>query len=78
MSLPARGAWVEIDVEIKLRPKTGESLPARGAWVEIHTEKVKLPDGTSRSPRGERGLKLVWDFGLECDLPVAPREGSVG
>ena len=34
LSLPARGAWVEIEQAMTyVKPK--ESLPARGAWVEI-------------------------------------------
>ena len=38
----------------------GESLPSRGAWIEIETAlgmAVRLR--MSRSPHGERGLKLV-------------------
>ena len=34
MSLPARGAWIEIG--LSARPSgQPESLPARGAWIEI-------------------------------------------
>ncbi len=34
-SLPVRGAWVEIEVEIHMQTDI-LSLPVRGAWVEIY------------------------------------------
>ena len=36
LSLPARGAWIEIKAPLT-RPITLWSLPARGAWIEILT-----------------------------------------
>ena len=61
LSLPTRGAWIEISPSQKLKDFIG-SLPTRGAWIEIiegnnHCEKYK-----SRSPHGERGLKYVLLF----------------
>ena len=35
MSLPARGAWIEIIKAEIPRPSDDKSLPARGAWIEI-------------------------------------------
>ena len=35
LSLPVRGAWVEMPFRRLVRPSAGESLPVRGAWVEI-------------------------------------------
>ena len=37
MSLPARGAWIEI-ASINANNTDGTSLPARGAWIEIKME----------------------------------------
>ena len=37
VSLPARGAWVEM-LKQSVLPLPSESLPARGAWVEILDE----------------------------------------
>ena len=34
-SLPARGAWIEIVLQIFDALVNGRSLPARGAWIEI-------------------------------------------
>ena len=33
-SRPARGAWIEMPLEVKI-PTRGWSRPARGAWIEI-------------------------------------------
>ena len=35
MSLPSRGAWIEISLWPKKRRKPTASLPSRGAWIEI-------------------------------------------
>ena len=38
MSLPVRGAWIEIAFEVKHAQHADKSLPVRGAWIEIcHT-----------------------------------------
>ena len=34
-SLPVRGAWIEIVVNVERSPSDGTSLPVRGAWIEI-------------------------------------------
>ena len=57
LSLPARGAWVEIGKSIFAGRKVLESLPARGAWVEIFGHFCGLFSRRRRSPHGERGLK---------------------
>ena len=56
-SLPIRGAWIEIDWEGQ---SGGDplSLPIRGAWIEILRRRQWIPPFVSRSPSGERGLKL--------------------
>ena len=56
MSLPSRGAWIEIS-PAPLCCRTGRSLPSRGAWIEIKLDEVEINLTGSRSPHGERGLK---------------------
>ncbi len=35
MSLPTRGAWIEIGRASTVIRRYGASLPTRGAWIEI-------------------------------------------
>ena len=58
-SLPARGAWIEIDKAAALFDTIERSLPARGAWIEIDSEQAMTYTEPSRSPHGERGLKYI-------------------
>ena len=37
LSLPSRGAWIEISVRTGYSGSTGRSLPSRGAWIEMLT-----------------------------------------
>ena len=57
LSLPSRGAWIEIDYSSKRRVRYLESLPSRGAWIEMSNVDVVSNKIVGRSPRGERGLK---------------------
>ena len=75
MSLPIRGAWIEI------RETFGgaddlESLPIRGAWIEIHTFLRVSANVSRRSPSGERGLKSSCRYENVINK-VAPHPGSV-
>ena len=36
MSLPVRGAWIEMRAVLKMPHKLAKSLPVRGAWIEMH------------------------------------------
>ena len=36
MSLPSRGAWIEIRFAFAMICIGSSSLPSRGAWIEIH------------------------------------------
>ena len=70
LSLPVRGAWIEIMVAGQ-RGTMCTSLPVRGAWIEIS----KPPDvfgGFGRSPCGERGLKYAGDRGHQEHLRRSP------
>ena len=57
MSLPVRGAWIEM-ATIRMTAITIRSLPVRGAWIEMSGVHHVIPVLYSRSPCGERGLKL--------------------
>ena len=39
LSLPVRGAWIEIFILIRLLP-VKMSLPVRGAWIEMYAVSV--------------------------------------
>ena len=39
LSLPSRGAWIEITLQ-RLLPPGVLSLPSRGAWIEIVLENI--------------------------------------
>ena len=59
VSLPSRGAWIEIPQFLIAGIFALESLPSRGAWIEICKFTVYVNLRWCRSPHGERGLKLL-------------------
>ena len=72
-SLPSRGAWIETtDCEIDMLVL--QSLPSRGAWIETFRRDSGI---SSRSLRGERGLKHLTDIDEHGRRRVAPFAGSV-
>ena len=76
MSLPTRGAWIEI-LEWYYSEHPERSLPTRGAWIEILRGFCFIQRVAGRSPHGERGLKYL-DLDLHMtQLSVAPHTGSV-
>ena len=56
MSLPVRGAWIEIPRR-RCHTARRESLPVRGAWIEMQRSMSRAILPLRRSPCGERGLK---------------------
>ena len=58
LSLPTRGAWIET-FTYNDNHTHAESLPTRGAWIETSFSPKAVWYGSSRSPRGERGLKQM-------------------
>ena len=58
MSLPVRGAWIEIVISATCVPRA-LSLPVRGAWIEMTPLECCRLQGFRRSPCGERGLKSI-------------------
>ena len=75
MSLPVRGAWIEIVCSCP-RFVPAASLPVRGAWIEITAEIGRQLHDGSLPVRGA-WIEISPD-GLEAlRTPVAPRAGSV-
>ena len=58
LSLPVRGAWIEMLGVIRSLFMVRSSLPVRGAWIEITLERYWKTYNHCRSPCGERGLKF--------------------
>ena len=52
MSLPVRGAWIEIRICQKLREEMCWSLPVRGAWIEIRLSDLETAISKSLPVRG--------------------------
>ena len=52
LSLPVRGAWVEILGKIIHSASPSKSLPVRGAWVEIYVFAVSSKNAASLPVRG--------------------------
>ena len=59
MSLSSRRAWIEINKTFKELFEYLLSLSSRRAWIEILWLSSHLALDKSRSPHGERGLKLL-------------------
>ena len=74
-SLPSRGAWIEIFCLEHDHGWAG-SLPSRGAWIEILPSLPHRPCGACRSPRGERGLKLMGRAGRRDLAASLPSRGA--
>ena len=62
LSLPVRGAWIEIECQDRRGRHDGWSLPVRGAWIEMEESRSGAPGLCRRSPCGERGLKSLDDI----------------
>ena len=76
MSLPVRGAWIEIsspDWPGRVGPG---SLPVRGAWIEITHQRK---EGAERGSLPVRGawIEIAKDGKRPVAAAVAPRTGSV-
>ena len=76
MSLPIRGAWIEIRETFGGANDLETSLPIRGAWIEILAMVVATPRGECRSPSGERGLKSTIAHPLSAVIRSLPIRGA--
>ena len=74
-SLPARGAWIEMQVHV-CDGCRAVSLPARGAWIEI-TQYGPPPAPSLSLPARGAWIEIFALPTLIPQLRVAPRKGSV-
>ena len=75
LSLPMRGAWIEI-TGLYWLTSVNRSLPMRGAWIEIQYAKPQHNYAQRRSPCGERGLKsakYALNLRQDCRSPCGER-----
>ena len=75
MSLPTRGAWIEIGIW-SLQTFTTSSLPTRGAWIEIPKEAQEIFLAESLPTRGA-WIEIPVCIKQARNLTVAPHTGSV-
>ena len=75
MSLPVRGAWIEIDYPTD-KASINSSLPVRGAWIEINSTIGLCTLLTSLPVRGA-WIEMGGLSPPPADPAVAPRAGSV-
>ena len=75
LSLPTRGAWIEITLLVPFGGCNG-SLPTRGAWIEIPVSAGPPLMAVRRSPHGERGLKCTVAQAIEDHLRSLPTRGA--
>ena len=75
MSLPVRGAWIEMERTIT-RFKRIVSLPVRGAWIEMSMTGKHADLIVSLPVRGA-WIEISYWQRVIYDVIVAPRAGSV-
>ena len=76
MSLPTRGAWIEILPTVRAIP-FGESLPTRGAWIEMPQVTASVVASESLPTRGA-WIEIAFPSRIQkLILSVAPHTGSV-
>ena len=75
-SLPARGAWIEINELRRERSERTVSLPARGAWIEI-TGQSRMDQGRRSLPARGAWIEILYVYRPGANVNVAPRKGGV-
>ena len=75
MSLPVRGAWIEI-ICLMLERIRSASLPVRGAWIEIDKIRLRNMRILSLPVRGA-WIEMTDEYASLVASVVAPRAGSV-
>ena len=76
LSLPPRGAWIEMSLLKSGDLFYDKSLPPRGAWIEIERFDKIVIDITSLPPRGA-WIEIGKLFSSSAYGTVAPPAGSV-
>ena len=77
LSLPMRGEWIEMYLNVPSCPSPLESLPMRGEWIEIICNYVMYRNTLCLSPCGESGLKCQNPLLLVPSQKVSPHAGRV-
>ena len=76
MSLPTRGAWIEILADQLIANGVTVSLPTRGAWIEIISDYNKFMTELSLPTRGA-WIEILFGFSLRhrdaCRSPRGER-----
>ena len=66
LSLPARGAWIEIPTQTEKQSCPTCRSPHGERGLKYFTTPEDEESEDSRSPHGERGLKLRWQACCPC------------
>ena len=74
LSLPSRGAWIEIPGPLSMCPPASRSLPSRGAWIEITLGRSGLLKLKSLPSRGA-WIEISW---RPPGAPAPPRRSPRG
>ena len=77
MSLPVRGAWIEIATSRVMNSSLVMSLPVRGAWIEISAYQTNTADGVLSLPVRGAWIEIGENRFDGFAANVAPRAGSV-
>ena len=77
MSLPVRGAWIEIKSDKRELIEALSSLPVRGAWIEILVGVNSAPLAVPSLPVRGAWIEMGERLSTEILHGVAPRAGSV-
>ena len=65
LSLPSRGAWIEMPLHLRGDPRK-LSLPSRGAWIEIAGGPVSGRDGTGSLPSRGAWIEILQYIMAQC------------
>ena len=76
MSLPVRGAWIEIHSRMRRMMKPRSSLPVRGAWIEMYLVGA-IGIITASLPVRGAWIEMAAAANPNNRRAVAPRAGSV-
>ena len=76
MSLPVRGAWIEI-TDAPSDYLVDKSLPVRGAWIEIPRRTAHSRHTTRSLPVRGAWIEIFSFRNFKVYTKVAPRAGSV-
>ena len=76
LSLPPRGAWIEMPPPWRSRPSS-TSLPPRGAWIEISTKTIMSGSRTTSLPPRGAWIEIGSSASACRFQSVAPPTGSV-